>query len=246
MTTQNSFNLNVVDPTWLPCLQDALRNLDTAYIGHLLQTNHWLPGSEKIFNAFSLPMSQVKYVLFGESPYPRFQSANGYAFWDAAVTSLWSSTGLSKPVNRATSLRNIIKMLLVAEGLLPSNQTSQEDIAKLNKTHLIQTNSELFTRFIDHGFLLLNATLVLQPQQVRKDATAWYPFVKCVLDSLFKYNPEVQLILFGNIAHTIDKLVDHFEIKRLYAEHPYNISFITNPEVIHFFKPLHLLAAEKG
>ena len=108
-----------------------------------------------------MPVAQTHYVLFGESPYPRAKSANGYAFWDAAVTDLWSESGLSKAVNRATSLRNIIKMLLVAEGKLTLVHTGQADIAKLDKTGLIATNAELFQQFLTHGFLLLNATPVL-------------------------------------------------------------------------------------
>lgn len=241
MTTHNLFNLNVVDPSWRPCLIQALNQVDSSYLEKLAQSNHWLPGTEKIFSAFSLPVTKVNYVLFGESPYPRAQSANGYAFWDAAVGELWSATGLSKTVNRATSLRNLIKMLLVADEKLQPQHTGQEAIAKLDKNSLIQTNSELFTNLLNHGFLLLNATLVLQPNNVRKDAIAWHPFVKHVLNFLFEKHPHIQLILFGNIANTIDKLINHHEIKRLYAEHPYNISFIQNQNVQEFFKPLHLL-----
>lgn len=241
MKTQNVFDLNVIDPTWQKCIEDSLKKMDFNYIKHLEDNKDWLPGPKKIFNAFSLPVNQVNYVLFGESPYPRERSANGYAFWDEAVHDIWSSTGLSKSVNRATSLRNIIKMLLVAEGLLDPQFTTQHHIANINKENLVKTNAELFENLIDHGFLLLNASLVLQKTQVRKDALSWHPFIKCVLDFIFEKNPKVELILFGNIANTIDKLINHAEIKRLYAEHPYNLSFITNKEVIDFFKPLHLL-----
>ncbi|SRR5579883_238797 len=240
MTTQKIFNLNCIHSSWRDCIEDALKKMDKTYL-ETLQKNNWLPGSEKIFSAFSLPMEKVNYVLFGESPYPREHSANGFAFWDANVKSIWSNDGLSKEVNRATSLRNMIKMLLVAKGLLDPKHTSQQHIAALNKHHLIQTNDELFKNLINHGFLLLNASLVLQDTPVKKDALAWQPFIKHVLEQLFKKNPTIQLILFGKIAIAIDALVDHFEIKRLYAEHPYNLSFIQNPEVIDFFKPLNLL-----
>lgn len=241
--TNHPFNLEVVDESWRSCINEALKKIESTYLEKLTQNNHWLPGPEKIFNAFSLPVDKVNFVLFGESPYPRAASANGFAFWDAAVNELWSPTGLSKKVNRATSLRNIIKMLLVAEGVLSPEQTDQTVISKLNKENFVQNNQEFFTRFLQHGFLLLNATLVLQPDHpVKKDSRAWHPFIKHVLEFLFQKKPHIQLILLGNIANTIDQLVDHFEIKRLYAEHPYNISFINNQEVIDFFKPLHLLS----
>lgn len=241
MTTQNLFNLNATDTTWRTCLSEGLNKIDPTYLEKLIQSKEWLPGREHIFNAFSLPVEKVNYVLFGESPYPRAKSANGYAFWDAAVDELWSPTGLSKAVNRATSLRNIIKMLLVAEDLLQPNQTSQANIAALNKEKLVQTNHELFTNFVNHGFLLLNTSLVLQPTPVKADAIAWYPFVKHLLDFLYENHPPRQLILFGSIANTIDKLITRQAIEKLYAEHPYNITFITNPKVIEFFRPFHLL-----
>src|SRR5476649_135262 len=140
MTTFQLFNLDSVDPSWQACLNQALAKMDPDYLAQLYHNSAWLPGHEKIMNAFTLPVNKIKYILLGESPYPRAKSANGYAFWDAAVTDLWSETGLSKPVNRATSLRNFIKMLFIAAGMLDANHTTQPDIAQLDKSHLIQTN----------------------------------------------------------------------------------------------------------
>jgi uracil-DNA glycosylase len=241
MTTYQLFNLDAADPSWHECLKEALTKIDSMYLENLYQNTDWLPGHKNIFNAFSLPVNQTNYVLFGESPYPRPASANGYAFWDAAVGQLWSDTGLSKTVNRATSLRNMLKMLLIAEGKLNPERTSQSDIANVDKQHLVKTNQELFQNLLRHGFLLLNATPILQPEQVKKDARAWQPFVNHVLHFLFEKHPTVQLILLGNIANTIDKLVEQFTVKKLYAEHPYNISFIQNQKILQFFQPLHLL-----
>lgn len=243
MTTHSIFNLKTVDYSWHIPIQEALKKMDPIYLKNLVEEPNWLPGPHKLFNAFSLPIDKVKYVLFGESPYPRPQSANGYAFWDADVKDLWSPSGLNKTVNRATSLRNIIKMLLVAEGLLEKSQTGQEAIATLNKTKLVQTNSELFSNFIHHGFLLLNASLVFEATQIPQHAKAWQPFVKHILYELFKQNPHLKLLLFGNIANRIDKIITNHQGEKLYAEHPYNLSFINNPRVLEFFKPHHLLRA---
>lgn len=216
--------------------------MDARYLQQLALSPDWLPGPEKIFNAFSLPLDQVNYVLFGESPYPRPESANGYAFWDAAVKELWSPTGLSKKVNRATSLRNIVKMLLVAEGALDQHNAGQEAIAELDKSALIQTNDAFFTGLLKHGFLLLNATPVLQSGPPQKDARAWAPFTQEVLACLLEQRPAIKFILLGRIANTIDDLIQP-PVEKLYAEHPYNLSFITNPKVLDFFRPLHLLRA---
>ncbi len=235
------FNFNHVDSSWHACLTAALQNLDPHYLEKLYNTDDWLPGKDKIFNAFSLPVKKVNYVLFGESPYPRPQSANGFAFWDAAVTELWSDTGLSKTVNRATSLRNIIKMLLVADGKLQPDRTGQADIAALKKQDLIKTNNALFGNLLQHGFLLLNASPVLQLTEVRKDARAWKPFLKHIIDFLIEKRPDITFILLGNIANEIDPLITQPNVHKVYAEHPYNISFIHNPTVLSFFRPLHLL-----
>lgn len=240
--TMHAFSLSIVHPSWLDCLHRGLSTMNQAYLNQLTNSSDWLPGPEKIFSAFSLPVDKVQYVLFGESPYPRRESANGYAFWDGAVNNLWSPTGLDKKVNRATSLRNILKMLLLAEGKLQSDRMTQDDIANIDKSFFVTTNQEFFNNFLQHGFLLLNAALVLQPHQVpHKDAKAWRPFLQILLDFLLERRPDVEFILFGRIASEIDPLITHGPANKLYAEHPYNLSFITNPKVLSFFKQLQLL-----
>lgn len=241
MTTY-PFNFEKIDISWHPCIQAGLEKMDPSYLKQLSHSKTWLPGQDAIFSAFSLPLTKVNYVLFGESPYPRSESANGYAFWDAAVKELWSETGLSKKVNRATSLRNILKMLLIAEGILDKKHTQQMDIANINKQSLVQTNNEFFENFLQHGFLLLNATPVLQAEgSPLKDARAWHPFMQELLTCLLQKRPKVKFILLGRIANAIDALLPASDVQKIYAEHPYNLSFITNSEMLNFFKPLHLL-----
>lgn len=230
-----------IDPSWLPLLTDALTTVDKSYLAQLEKTTDWLPGKQHIFNAFSRPLAQSQYILLGESPYPRAISANGYAFWDAAVSQLWSPTGLSKPVNRATSLRNLLKMLLLATGALSIDDTSQASIAALDKSPYVQTIDEFFGNFIDQGFVLLNASLVLSSAKVQYDARAWQPFIARLLALLVEIKPDIELILFGNIAKLILALPAAKKLPHFMCEHPYNISFITNPKVIEFFQPFNLL-----
>ena len=88
---------------------------------------------------------------------------------DGAVNALWSDKGLSKPVNRATSLRNFMKMLMVADGLLKPDQTTGDAVARvavnamLPGSGFIQTLPDLQSELIGQGFLLLNAALVFRP-----------------------------------------------------------------------------------
>ena len=98
-----------VHPQWQEILAEALATLDPDYLHSLLQDDSWLPGADCLLSAFKRDRLGVRYLLIGESPYPRRESANGIAFYDAAVGELWSAQGLSKPVNRATSLRNIVR-----------------------------------------------------------------------------------------------------------------------------------------
>ncbi|NNM59398.1 MAG: uracil-DNA glycosylase [Legionellales bacterium] len=234
-------NLSCIAPDWRPLVEVALKQVNPLYLKELEQTDNWLPGSQNIFNAFSLPLAQTRYILLGESPYPRKQSANGFAFWDQAVTCLWSEQGLSKTVNRATSLRNFMKMLLVAHGLLVSNETSQSSIASVPKQGLINTASDLFGNMQKQGILLLNASLVLSEHPVKYDAKAWLGFMQSLLQQTEITCCDIQLILFGKIAELIPRLCPAWEKKSFIAEHPYNISFIKNRTVQDFFQPMNLI-----
>ncbi len=229
--------LNAAHPDWHAFLVEAMGEMDRDYWQELAADSMWLPGANNLFAAFSLPLPSTRYILLGESPYPRANSANGYAFWDAAVNSLWGTKGFSKEVNRATSLRNLMKMLLHARGDL-SNDFSQTAIAALDNSLYLQTGNQLFQSFVNHGFLLLNASLVYSEDKVPYHAKQWRPFMNTLLSQLARYNPSLQLILFGRIA---TQLADTHGLQSLVAEHPYNLSFISNPDVLRFFKPLDLL-----
>ncbi len=234
-----------IHPSWQPLVTRALSSMHPTYLQALEQDPKWLPGPEKIFNAFQEPLDKVQYILFGESPYPRAESAIGYAFWDGRVTDIWHEKGLSKTVNRATSLRNLIKMLLVTHGYLARDNTSQEAIARLDKTEFVQTLPELFGNLIGNGFLLLNASLVLSQGPVPKEVRAWRPFMETLLQDLAQVKPHIQLILLGNLAKTLESYLPENAFKRIKAEHPYNISFIQNTTMQDLFLPLQILANPK-
>ncbi len=234
-------SINACHPEWVPLIKTALQSIEPNYLHELSADSHWLPGLRYLFAAFSLPLSQTHYILVGESPYPRNLSANGYAFWDNAVGELWSPHGLSTAVNKATSLRNLIKMLLVARGVLQTEVT-QQAIAQIDKSTLIHSVEQLFLNLMRRGVLLLNASLVYSKGKVLYHARHWKPFMNSLFTQLAQIKPSIQLILLGNIAKSVpqNKL-----IVGLVAEHPYNVSFITNKRVIAFFKPMDLLTYEK-
>ncbi|MDE2430808.1 MAG: uracil-DNA glycosylase [Burkholderiales bacterium] len=245
-----------VHPTWHAAVRAglcAVHSTDPSYLPTLAQTD-FLPSKGRLFAAFDQPVHQVRYVLIGEGPYPREESATGYCFMDGAVQRLWSDElggGLSKKVNRATSLRNFMKMLLVADGQLAAENSGIEAMARIaevaNKcdSALIQTLDDLQTNLGSAGFLLLNASLVFRHDVApAKDAKAWQPFLQVILSAL-KHEclsaPPVQLILWGKIAEQIKKVPVSTEFPQITAEHPYNLSFIKNQVMHSLFKPMRLL-----
>ena len=229
------------NPQWHEILTEAMAQLEPQYFSGILTNTDWLPGRERMLAAFNQPLMNVRYILLGESPYPRSASANGHAFWDNAVNALWSEKGLSKTVNRATSLRNFIKMLLLSRGDL-THDFSPSAIAALDKRLYWQTGEQFFNSMISKGFVLLNASLIYRENQVNADARQWRPFLTSVLNQLAEIKPEVGLILFGRVAAEMDQTQ---LATCLISEHPYNLSFITNPNVLKFFKPLDLLRRDE-
>lgn len=228
-----------VHESWQQDVIDALGVMNPDYLDELERHPDWLPGS-KIFSAFSLAKTKVHFVLLGESPYPRDQSANGYAFWDNAVGDLWSPNGLTTTVNRATSLRNFIKMLLHANGNL-NHPFAAQDIAGLDKSDKVKTLAQLFDGMLQQGFLLLNASLIWsEDKPVRYHAKQWYPFINVILQKLLA-SPDVYFLLFGKVAQQFKSLPQE---RCLVAEHPYVLSFIDNTKVLDFFRPLNLLRAK--
>ena len=234
--------LNGVDGDWEPILLSALEALDQEYREWLLGGKGYIPARDRILAAFStLKPQDLRYILFGQDPYPRVESAVGYAFIDGRVGKIFSPTGLSREVNRATSLRNFIKMALVADGRLDVADTSQAAIAALDKKDLITSMEELRRNFEDSGVLLLNTALVFESKECsRRHIRAWQGFVEALLREIEPLEPG--LILFGSHAATLKRLevVSHLECLEL--EHPYNHSFVGNSRAHTLFGPMNLLS----
>ncbi len=243
---QTLISKSKVHPEWQALLGEALLNVGPDYRQQLIDDSNWLPGIDNLFSAFRRDLQNTRYLLIGESPYPRKDSANGIAFYDAAVSDLWSESGLSKSVNRATSMRNILKTALLAEGHLQRNEDgkiSQASIAEVDKKKLIQTMPKLFDNLHQRGFLMLNATPVLHPQRKpAKEALFWKGFLQSLLALLAaSLDHQITLILWGKIAESINTLPATKPYRKLVSEHPYNISFIDNSEMLDLFTELRIL-----
>lgn len=240
-------------PSWHATLQQGLQAIERKFPDYLnqLASSRFLPDSHRLFAAFSVPLSSVCYVLIGEGPYPRSESATGYCFMDGAVDGIWShesAGGLSKPVNRATSLRNFIKMLLVADQRLNAGDTSVAALSLVAQqmraapATYVQTMVELQDNFLQHGFLMLNASLVFREDVAPAiDAKVWRTFLPFVFEALATQATKPSFILWGKIADRLDQEVTLFAFEKFKSEHPYNLSFINNVLMHNLFRPLKLL-----
>ena len=236
------------DPSWRPHLLKGLEAMAAANPAYLpaLDTDDYLPTGQRLFAAFALPLPAVRYVLVGEGPYPRAESATGVCFMDGAVGSLWCESGLSKPVNRATSLRNFMKMLLVADGQLSAHDTGGAAMAPValnaQGNGSIQTLAELQDNLTGQGFLLLNAALVFRPHVAPVlEARAWLPFLQTVLAALAETASPPTLVLWGKIAEQLKKLPETGRFPQVCSQHPYNLSFIQHAGMQGLFGPMDLL-----
>jgi len=233
--------LNGVDENWEPILLPALVTLEEGYRSWIMAGEGYIPSRNRLLASFStLKPGAVKYILFGQDPYPREESAVGYAFIDGRVKQIFSERGLSKDVNRATSLRNFIKMALVAEGLLSCEDTGQSAIAALDKRELIDSIDELRQNFERSGVLLLNMALLFSmKEESKRHIRAWRGFVEKLLEGL-RYN-KPRLILFGAHAAELKRLDGAGNFEAIALEHPYNHSFVCNPQAWELFGPMELL-----
>lgn len=252
--------LEVAHPSWRPILMQGLRAMLQAHPAYLseLALSEYLPTDGRLFAAFALPLDAVRYVLVGEGPYPRAVSATGVCFMDGAVGSLWSESGLSKQVNRATSLRNFMKMLLVADGQLAIEKTTGDAMggvalrAQEMGSTTIQTLADLQQNLTAQGFLLLNATLVFRSAVAPlKEAKPWLPFLQAVLRGLIDHGEcsavaLPTLVLWGKIAEQLNALALTAQFPKVVAEHPYNLSFIGNAGMQALFGPMRLLRKDAG
>lgn len=241
-------------PSWHPVLEKGIRAVvqaDSTYLADL-EKDTFLPSQNRLFAAFSQPMDAVRYVLVGEGPYPREESASGYCFMDGAVRDIWSDKGFSKPVNRATSLRNFLKMLLVAENTLQPDNTSGEAMAEVARavsspdSPYIRQLEELQQAMLDQGFLLLNATLVFRKHIApARESRAWLPFLQTVMDALADAaaasgRPVPVLVLWGKIAEKLTGIESVSRFPQVTSEHPYNLSFIRNTAMQDLFGSMDL------
>lgn len=226
-------------------IENVLRNLDSNekdILEKILEDKTLIPNRKDVFNGFNIPAQDIKYIIFGESPYPRKESATGHAFIDGKVNNIWTKEGLSKEVNKATSLRNLFKTALVAENILPPNKTTKEFLKDINKEDFVNNMQDLQLNLNNNGVALLNSCLSLRDGKVQSsDIVFWIKIMDRFLFDLFLKNNSIKLILWGNISKRIKKMESFKYYDSIESEHPYNKSFIENEVMQNLLKEINFL-----
>ena len=87
---------------------------------------------------------------------------------------------------------------------------------------------------------MLNATPVLHAERKPAlEARYWQAFLGKLLGSIADQAPgSITLLLWGKIAQQVDAISASNEYRKLVCEHPYNLSFIDNPQMLALFAEL--------
>ena len=226
-------------------IENIIKNItkeEKASLNNILNDKTLIPSNKDIFNGFNIPAKDVKYIIFGESPYPRIESATGYAFIDGKVKEIWGESGLSKEVNKATSLRNLFKTALVAENIISPDKTTKPYLKNINTECFVNSMEELRVNLNNNGVALLNSCLSLRQGKVqRTDVNIWGNIIDKFLLDLFYQNKNITLVLWGNISKRIKDMDSFKYYQYIESEHPYNKSFIESKKMQSFLKEIKFL-----
>ena len=216
-----------VHHSWRDFISEQLQDLDEAFAEELEANPAWLPGADRCLAAFSVPRCEVSVVWQGETPYPRPDSATGLSFQDGEVGEMFREDGrLAVGINRATSLRNVLKAWFVATDRLALGHTSSDDVRRMDRSGLVAQLDDIFQRGRQNGWLWLNAGLSFRPAQARAgQIRKWEGLVNAVLEDVSGRGARVALM--GRFAEKFEAACDH----PLVSVHPRREEFIADPHV---------------
>ena len=219
--------LQPVHASWIDLLREQLQCLDHAFADELEADPAWLPGADRCLAAFAVPRGDVRVVWLGESPYPRTDSATGLSFQDGAVGEIFRDDGrLAVGINRATSLRNVLKAWFVATNRLDVGATSSRHVKNMDRDGIVARLDEVFDRGRQCGWLWLNAGLSFRPARPKAaQIRAWEPLVNFVLRDVSARSARVALM--GRFAERFEPA----SAEPLLSVHPRREEFIENPDV---------------
>ncbi|MBL8115154.1 MAG: hypothetical protein JNK60_19890 [Acidobacteria bacterium] len=198
---------------WLPLLGPVLeRNPGEAatFLGPG-RSNAIVPVRELTFQALKPnPPGRWRVVIFGQSPYPRLESATGIAMFDNAFAD-WNDAQFGK----AVSMRCIIKAAGMRQhGLARSAPVGE--VRKLLAAQNVVTPPRWFHAMLAQGVLLLNASLTSSSDDVISVAAHtrfWKPVVERIVEEILRARGSqgVVFVWWGSHAKALRTRVEKLE-----------------------------------
>mmetsp|Transcript_61101 Transcript_61101/g.177130 ORF Transcript_61101/g.177130 Transcript_61101/m.177130 type:complete len:706 (-) Transcript_61101:161-2278(-) len=175
-----------------------------------------VPVRELTFQALKPnPPSGWKVVSFGQSPFPRLESATGIAHFDNAIKS-WQDSRFGA----VTTMRCIIKAAAMHKYKV-SKATTTAELRALMKEKSVVGPSEWFQAMLSQGVLFMNAACTLVPPEtgsvragsVSKEHTLfWQPtieaIVKAILEECRKNTVGIVFAWWGSESLTTKRMLD--------------------------------------
>jgi len=203
----------ILTPFWFEKLYPVIsKNDDYKYF--FFDDNKFFPELENRFNAINnvnFENDDIKVVVFGQDPYPRKESATGYAFWDGKIKS-WE-TPLSP------SFRNIIKSVLIHENLATKDDKIKS-LRRIIKENNIFPPDNFFENSIENGVIWLNAALTFESKlqtDLNKHLKFWKPIIETIINTLLEETENIIFIFWGSKSLRFHKYIQKTDFKNYFS-----------------------------
>ncbi len=183
--------MSLIDPSWNDLFDET--TADLSFFDDLMD-GEFYPPREKVFNVFSMPVSDIKIVILGQDPYHGPGQAHGLSF------------SVPEGVPIPPSLRNIFKELAIE---FPERGYDFKH-GNLKSWH----NRNIF---------LLNATLTVAPGRPNSHMPLWSQWTDKVIEYILKKNKTCVFLLLGAFAQTKANIIEDPQ-RWIFGIHPSPLS----------------------
>ena len=188
-----NLDLSMVHKSWSDFFNSQKANLST--IDSLLQ-GETTPKREDIFKIFSMPISQIRFVIVGQDPYPQMGHATGRSF--EREVGNWENTNASLKAILASIHYNQTNSFQPIYSLLQMVNSGNWSIS---------SPGELFKQWeSDKGVFFLNKSLTTKLYERNSHSEIWFEFTS----ELVKFMSEtldVKWLLWGSEAQKLSSLI---------------------------------------
>lgn len=167
-------DLGIHESWWdefIPIFQDKRMNK----ILKVLDKTKFTPSKKNMFKVFSMPISNIRVVILGESPYSKEGISTGLAF--ASNSTLPNSLGI---------MLNTIEREYYVDDFTPSRLDQKYDLMHWH----------------NKGVFLLNTSLSTQVDVSNSHSVYWKWFTKKIIDLIQHHHSGIVWMLWGSLAQS--------------------------------------------